>query len=225
MKTSLGALLHHPNIWLGNEIAQASDSIPSGFAKLNAALPGGGWPRGVLTEILGRQQGIGELRLFLPVLSELSNSKSWLAFIAPPYLLYAPALAYSGIDASRCVLIDAQSAADKFWAMEQTLRSGNCAMTLLWSSVSDDRVLRRLQNAAEHGGSSGILFNSANNKASPAALRLHLSSARGKLQIHILKRRGNPLATPLLLNIDHVVDSDSSSQFTAPDLSACSTLG
>ena len=220
MNAPLDALLRHSNIWLGNEVAQAVDSISSGFAKLDTVLPGGGWPRGAFTEIQLKQQGIGELRLFVPALSTLSNSKSWLALIAPPHLLYAPALVYMGIDPSRCILIDARSASERLWAMEQALRSGSCDMVLAWSAISDDRALRRLQLAAEEGKSSGILFNSIHNKTSPAALRLHISSSQRKLQVHILKRRGNPLATPILLDVDHVVDSDSSPQLTSASFSA-----
>ncbi len=208
MNTPLEALLRHPNIWLGNEIAQAVDSIPSGFAQLDAALPGGGWPRGALTEVLTEQQGIGELRLCLPALCKLSATKCWLVFIAAPHLLYAPALANLGVDTSRCILVNAQSTLDKFWAMEQALRSGICAAAILWSPTASDRSLRRLQLAAEQGKSWGVFFGPADNKTSPAALRLHLSHAQRKLRVRILKRRGNSLATSLFLDIHHAVDSN-----------------
>ena len=51
---SLDLLLQHPGIWRGDRLAQAGvDALPTGFAELDKQLPGGGWPRGALTEIVG----------------------------------------------------------------------------------------------------------------------------------------------------------------------------
>lgn len=43
----------HPALWLGHQLGRArDDGLPSGFAALDAQLPGGGWPRRALTELL-----------------------------------------------------------------------------------------------------------------------------------------------------------------------------
>lgn len=47
----LGRLLEHPAIWRGTSVAQA-DTLLSGFEALNERLPGRGWPRSGLIEIL-----------------------------------------------------------------------------------------------------------------------------------------------------------------------------
>jgi hypothetical protein len=66
MNASLDLVLQHPGIWRGDRLAQAgADVLPTGFAELDEQLPGGGWPRGALTEILIEREGIGELRLRL----------------------------------------------------------------------------------------------------------------------------------------------------------------
>ena len=40
-------------LWRGDEFgAPAASVLPTGFARLDAELPGGGWPCGALTELL-----------------------------------------------------------------------------------------------------------------------------------------------------------------------------
>ena len=49
----LSALFARHDIRRGDALAQvASPSVPTGFATLDAELPGGGWPTGCLTELL-----------------------------------------------------------------------------------------------------------------------------------------------------------------------------
>ena len=43
----------HPGLWLGHQLGRPrGDGVTSGFAALDAQLPGGGWPRRALTELL-----------------------------------------------------------------------------------------------------------------------------------------------------------------------------
>src|SRR5258708_38997290 len=97
MPFSFAALLDRPGIWRGDSLSLAgTPAIPCGFPGLDAELPGGGWPAGALTEILPAHEGIGELRLLGPALAGLSQLGLRLAWIAPPHLPYAPALAAAG---------------------------------------------------------------------------------------------------------------------------------
>src|SRR5260221_10342723 len=97
MPFSFAALLDRPDIWRGDSLSRAgTPTIPCGFPGLDAELPGGGWPAGELTEILPAHEGIGELRLLGPALAGLSKRGLRLAWIAPPHLPYAPALAAAG---------------------------------------------------------------------------------------------------------------------------------
>jgi hypothetical protein len=41
-------------------------TIATGYAQFDAALPGGGWPCGAITELMPEVAGIGELSLVLP---------------------------------------------------------------------------------------------------------------------------------------------------------------
>jgi hypothetical protein len=199
---SLESVLQHPGIWRGNQRAQtAEEALPTGFAALDELLPGGGWPRGALTELLIGRQGIGELRLLMPALARLSEADGWLAWVAPPYVPYAAALAAAGIDLKRLMVAKPSSEADAWWTAEQALRSGACGALLAWLRAADERRMRRLQLAAETGHTWGVLFRHARaaQERSPAALRLLLEPAANGLAVHVLKRRGGPVSQPLVV--------------------------
>jgi len=202
MSASLESVLQHPGIWRGNQRAQtAEDALPTGFAALDELLPGGGWPRGALTEVLLSRQGIGELRLLMPTLARLSEADGWLAWVAPPYVPYAAALAAVDVKLERLVVVKPQSEADAWWTAEQALRSGACGALLAWLRAADERRMRRLQLAAETGQTWGVLFRHARaaQDRSPAALRLLLEPSANGLAIYILKRRGGPVSKPVFV--------------------------
>ncbi|HKY01407.1 MAG TPA: translesion DNA synthesis-associated protein ImuA [Burkholderiales bacterium] len=201
---ALTALLQRAEIRRASELAKArTPGISTGFASLDAELPGGGWPSGVLTEILPAHEGIGELRLLSPALATLSQRGLKLAWIAPPYLPYAPALVAAGIDLSTLMLVKTSAPTDSLWAAEQCLKSAACAALLFWPHHKTTYTdLRRLQLAAAETSTFIFLFRPPQTaqSSSPAALRLKLAAASGGLSIHILKRRGLQLSHPLFLS-------------------------
>ncbi len=201
--SALASVLQNPAIWRGDGQARVIlPSIPSGFAELDRELPGGGWPRAVVAELLTERTGIGELSLLMPALSRLSQQDGWLMLVAPPWIPYAPALAARGIRLSRLVVVNTTSDKDTLWAAEQSLRAGNCSAVLAWPAACSDNSLRRLQLAAEEGGSFGVLFGEAARSAwsSPAPLRLRLGVRHDRLSVKILKRRGSGLTPTLWLD-------------------------
>ncbi len=205
MSVSLDMVLQHPGIWRGDQLAHSGvETLSTGFAELDEQLPGGGWPRGALTEILIEREGIGELRLLLPALVKASQQNGWLAWVAPPHVPYAPALAAAGVRLQRLLLARPSSAGDAWWTAEQALRSGACNAVLAWLAAPDERRMRRLQLGAESGRAWGVLFRSARaaQERSPAALRLRLETTQRGLAVHILKRRGGQLGRPVLLDLD-----------------------
>jgi len=186
MDETLRALLRDPRIWQG-EIVAAPAGLPTGCGDLDAALPGGGWPRTGLTEILLERHGMGELELLMPALARLSREQRMIAWVAPPFIPYAPALALAGVDLERLLIVHATDLHDRLWSAEQALRSGSCSAVLLWAEPADS-WLRRLQLAAETGAAWGVLFRTsrARNRSSHAALRLRVQSGR----LELLKCRG-----------------------------------
>jgi len=206
---ALAALLSHPAIWRGNQLGSVGmPSVPTGFAALDAELPGGGWPTAALTEVLPQHEGIGELRILGYTLAQLSARGRWLAWIAPPYLPYAPALQAAGIDLAKLIFIKTRSPRETLWAIEQTLRSRTCGAVLAWPDKTTYPELRRLQLAAEGNPGLAVLFRAPHNASSttPATLRLGLQSCAGELAVRLLKRRGALLAHPILLRPPAIVN-------------------
>lgn len=197
MSDQISSLLKHPKLWRASE--QKSDQsehryIPTGYPSLEENLPGNGWPVGALTEIVSDAVGIGELRLVMPALASLTRKGRWLVWITPPYIPYAPALARYGIVLSRTMVVQAVSHLESIWAAEQILRNHMAGAVLLWSYPNDGRKLRRLQLAAEAGGSWGVLFTRSPSHSSPAALRLRLDTSSFETtrepMVQVLKCRG-----------------------------------
>jgi hypothetical protein len=196
-------LPQHPALWRGGELARtAAPGVATGFAALDRELPGGGWPVGSLAEIMPAHEGIGELRLLGPALAHLSQAGKPLFWIAPPHLPYAPALAAAGIALSQLAIVRTRTPQDTLWATEQALRANACGAVVAWPAAGVDyTALRRLQVAAEGSRALAFLFRPprAARETSPAALRLLLDTERGGLAITIAKRRGAPLARPVVI--------------------------
>jgi hypothetical protein len=187
---SLLDLLQHPGIWRGRSVARTA-TLSTGYPTLDEALPGGGWPRAGLIEILTPRFGLGELRLLVPALARLSTQTPprWLAWVAPPYEPYAPALAEAGLAVERQLVVRTETT---LWAMEQALGSGACEAVLGWPRRAQPRSLRRLQLATERGRALGILFRELTSarEVSPAELRLRFEPVAGGARLSLLKSRG-----------------------------------
>ena len=204
MPGALDLILENPAIWRGDQYAKvAVDSIATGFPELDAQLPGGGWPRAALTELLVSRPA-GELRVLIPALALLSQAEKWLVLVAPPHQPYAPGFRFSGVDLARLVVVKTRSDGESIWAAERCLRSGSCAAVLTWTGCGSPPAMRRLQLAAEEGKGMGVVFGTTRHAAqpSPAPLRMQLSAHRNGLEVQVLKRRGGGWAPSVSLPID-----------------------
>jgi len=192
VSAALEQLRRHPAIW--RRQAPPANALPTGFPALDEVLPDAGWSMGALTEILTSGDGIGELRLAMPALAELSARGRWLAWVGPPYVPYAPALEAGGIALSRILWVRSRNSAQQLWSAEQALCSGACGAVLLWPTRVHPRRLRRLQLAAESGGAWALLFHreTSSDDGSPASLRLGVVPAANGLAVEVLKCRGRP---------------------------------
>jgi len=204
MKATVAQLAQLPGVWRGGELEHAIQPVvATGHAALDRELPGGGWPTGTLTEVLHDAAGIGEISFLAGALARASDGDRLIAWIAPPHLPYAPALAAAGIPLDRCLVVRPADRDDSLWAAEQALRSGACGAVIFWLPGDEYGWLRRLQMAAEAGHAMAVLFRStaAERLSTPAHLRVMLSRERGALEVRIPKRRGPPLAMPIRLAI------------------------
>lgn len=200
----------HPDLWLGHQLGRhAVDGVPSGHAPLDAQLPGGGWPRRVLTELLAQHPGVGEIRLLAPCLAATQRQGRLVMLFDPPAQLSAPALAGLGLAVDQLLVVNTRTrvipGADSLWALEQALRSGHVGVVLAWlpPRLRAER-LRRLQLAAQvHDGPAFVMREmEARQRPTAAPLRLALRPGGGDvLLLQVLKRRGPPLDTPVRLDL------------------------
>src|SRR5882672_8566661 len=211
-------LQRHP-VWRGAALGRISETISTGYAALDRQLPGGGWPAGALTEVLGLQEGIGELELVLPALAALSWAGKRIVWLAPPHLPYAPALAAAGIDLAHLAVVRAPGRRDALWAAEQVLRAGPCHALVGWFRHARYEELRRLAVAAEASRAVVVLFRprEAAQEPSPACLRIALQSGGDELNVHIVKRRGAP-AAPIHLPVKRPVHALGRPAFPRPSV-------
>lgn len=222
----LAELLRRPDIWRGNDFAESNRAgVPTGHARLDAELPGGGWPRGDLTELLGKTNGVGELSLLMPALLSISQAGGWIALVAPPWRLNAPAWAARGLSLERLLLIEAGQGPhvgrEMAWCCEELLRGGHFSAVLAWLEGAGPvglpaPWLRRLQVSASATQSLMFLWRSESmaSAPSPAPLRIAWRPSSKGLELQVFKRRGGPASGKLILeasipsrirNREHVV--------------------
>ncbi len=193
---------NNPAIWRARDAERRRlPAQPTRHAALDAVLPGGGWPVGMLSEILAPQLGFGQLSLLAPMLAERSRQQHRIVFVHPPCPPYAPTLAQSGIALDQVLWLDIEKERDALWAAEQTLASRTPAVVMLWVDNANERALRRLALAVEGSQSLAFVFRPLSEvvEISPAALRICIDAPDKPLRI--VKARGLhcSLAQPLLV--------------------------
>jgi protein ImuA len=218
-------------LWRAHQLGSSSNDVTaSGFAVLDAELPGGGWPHRVLTELLLPHPGLGELRLLVPALARIAGAsdapqqsgRSVMLF-DPPAALCGQALVQFGVDAQQLLVVYGREgaraaaglrrllpSADLLWALEQALKSGHVGAVLAWlpQRLKAD-ALRRLQLAAQSHDGPAFLFRELDARVKPSAapLRLLLQGAGiDRLSVRVLKRRGPPLTQPLMLALPPILN-------------------
>lgn len=228
---SLNEVLARSDVWRGDSLAAAPlPGVPTGHAALDAELPGSGWPRGGLVELLPARQGIGEMRLIMPALAHISGQElAWVVCVAPPLPLFAPAWAAAGVALSR-LLVTRATGGDAAWACARALDADGVGALIAWLPATDSATLRRLQLLAEKSRTLIFLFRpaAAARDASPAPLRIGIDAANdpGRLSLHLLKRRGGARPAPLELDLarpaspPHVVAGHPPSAAAARSISA-----
>ncbi|NQD37701.1 translesion DNA synthesis-associated protein ImuA [Permianibacter sp. IMCC34836] len=195
MPSSLQQLLDQRQLWRGRDTGEATAVLPTGWPQLDRELYGAGWPMASLSELLCREPVLA-WQLLLPALVQLSQQQRLLIWIGHEQPPYAPAWQKAGLCLSRCLLVRA-SEDEAPWAAEQALRLAQGGAVLLQSKALNTERLRRLQLAAQSGGSYAFLLRppAAQRQTTPASLRMQLQAAPGGVQVQVLKRRGGAATT------------------------------
>lgn len=232
----------HPALWRAAQLGRATAAgLATGFAALDAELPGGGWPRQALTELLLPHPGVGEWRLLAPVLAALQRGEGTAPGDLPrSVMLFDPparpcpwTLAALGLDVAQLVIVQGRAlprgrsgvgaalpAMDTLWALEQALASGQVGAVLAWlpARLRGD-ALRRLQLAAQAHPGPVFLFREIEARCKPSAAPLRLQLAAGapdQLLLRLVKRRGPPRAEPLALALPPVLSATARERALAP---------
>lgn len=202
MSLPADSALQLPHVWRGKELAQAEDrTLASGHPRLDALLPGGGWPLGSLVEVLQLHSTQHVWQLLLPALVAACGQGGPVVLVGAPHLPFGPALRGQGLPAERLLCVQADRPASRLWAAEQALRCGEVAAVLAWLPRARSEDLRRLHLVAQSQADRlFVAFREANaqGQSSPARLRLLLEGT-DRLQVRILKRRGPPVLQPVSL--------------------------
>ena len=198
------------HVWRAGELGAACvQTIATGYAALSRVLPGGGWPCGAMTEVLQAQPGQHEWGLVAPALGGMTDK--WIALVGAPYCPFGPALSARQLPMQRLLNIHPSKNDNvaSLWATREALQCADVAAVLAWLPDARSAHLRRLQIAALTHNKLLFVFRplQAQHDSSPAPLRLRLaglssptSAAPYNLQIDVFKRRGPPLAAPVLID-------------------------
>lgn len=167
--------------------------IASGCPGLERLLPGGGYEPGCLVEWFhsGAGGAVGSLAM-LSAIPAMREGKA-LVIIDWNHTFYPPSAAALGADLKRLVVVRPTSREDGWWSLDQALRC--TAVGSVWSELPDemdDRLARRLQLAAEAGGTLGMLLrhNRTRNRPSWADVQWQVRPAS---HLHFSNHSPNPL--------------------------------
>ena len=181
-------------LWRGSELGSSVTSvIPSGFAALDAELPGGGWPCRSLTEILQPQPSVAEWRLLAPAMRQIVEAGKDVVLVGPPKTPHLPGLQHIGIDEKRLVWIQAETPAERLWVTEQLVKANAAGLLLSWLPQARQEQIRRLQVCTQSCNGPVILCRpeAAQHESSAAPLRVQLTyGIDWELRLHLFKRKG-----------------------------------
>ncbi len=182
--------------------------VSSGRPEVDALLPGGGFPRGALTELAGGPAS-GKTGLVLSALAAAMEAGGLAAFVDGRGELYPPAVLAFGVDLGRLLVVrsppgragEGEGLREALWAAEALLASGAFEAVAIdvpvdresarvpWS-CNLDAMLRRLRAAAEQGGAVGIWLGPAGGARVPSAVRLELSACAAGARVRRAFARG-----------------------------------
>lgn len=142
--------------WERKAVQDADGVVSTGCRALDALFPAQGIRRGSVVEWLGSEESGGAVTLSLVVGRMITPSKQPIVLIDRRRELFPPALQALGIELTRLVLIHPKTERDALWVCEESLRCPGIG--LVWMKVDwlSGTNFRRLQLAAEDGGTVGF---------------------------------------------------------------------
>jgi protein ImuA len=188
---------------------------PSGRADVDAQLPGGGFPRGAVTELWGGYAS-GKTGLALAALAAAMGEEGLAAFVDGRGELYPPAASALGVDLDRLLIVRpcartgtgprGDGVRDALWAAEALLGSGAFEIVAVDIPLerSEERLvgarldgmLRRVRAAAERGGAVALWLSTPGGVRVPAAVRLEIAAGAAGVQVRRTWSHGSGVPCP-----------------------------
>jgi cell division inhibitor SulA len=188
-------MLHHLNAWERPAATASSLVTASGIAALDELLPGGGWPKRGLAEIILPDTYSNPLSLLLPALVRLSRQGRWIAMVNPGYPARSGLLKENAINPDRVLQVNPHPGRSALWTAESLLYSGDCSVVMAWPGCNTELMGKRLQKAAVRGRALGILFRYEGPGTQPSGIETRLKldvDARGRA-VYLLNSKGDTL--------------------------------
>ena len=197
-------------------------SLSFGIAAVDEKLAAGGLLSAALHEIAGETAAFGDdaaATLFAAGIAARASQGDVLWIMSRPDL-FAPGLACAGIPADRLIQVEAGRDADALAVMEEALRHGGLAAVVCETARIGITATRRLQLAAEEGGTMALLLRRWRRAAedplaqpSSAVTRWRIGSApslplpvagvgRARWQVGLVRQRGGDPQSWLLEGCD-----------------------
>ncbi|RQW64232.1 translesion DNA synthesis-associated protein ImuA [Vibrio viridaestus] len=192
-------------LWQGIHSYEFAHTWPTGFTNFDKMLEGG-LPINGTIEVKCTRDGIGELRMWIPMLTQQEEGyeqSRLIVFIQPPGQVHAQFLVTEGIDLRQVLIIQPDNDKQALWAAEQCLKSGACRDVFLWCNTLEVSYARRLEVASHTGSCRNILFRQDKQTqfSLPVSVSLQIKPTKAGLIVQIIKKKGGWDSNPFRLDL------------------------
>jgi hypothetical protein len=220
----------------GLHLPRDSRPVSTGVAALDELLPWGGLRPGSLVEYLPAEEAGGTDVLALLAAREACREGRAVVVLDRERRFYFPAARAWGMDGAQTVLLRPANTADELWALDQALRSPGIGAVWARCQALPARECRRLQLAAESGGTLGLLIRPARARGRPTwadvqwLVEPQPSRGAWRLRVELVRCRGAAAGQAVLLELDETsgiwrtAHDDSPENFTTHPLPALAPL-
>jgi cell division inhibitor SulA len=193
--------LHHLNAWEKTTTNGSSLVTATGIPVVDELLPGGGWPKAGLVEIIVPDEYTDAVALLMPAFARLSRQGRWIAMVNPSYQARAHLFSEPGMDHASVLQVNPHPGRSALWTAESMLRSGDCSVVMAWPNCNTELMDKRLQKSAVHGKALGILFRYESLSMQPSGvnLRLKLEVEGESSALYLVDGKGEKLSGAALI--------------------------
>ena len=191
----------------GSRRPEDDEPLSTGCRELDRLLPRGGFLRGTLVEWLADQPGSGAGTLALLTARQACQAGRALVVMDRQCSFYPPAAVAWGYGLSQILVIRSVSEEDELWALDQSLRCRGVGAVYAPLTRLGIHDFRRMQLAAEYGGTLGLFLRPATVRGDPSwadlqlAVRPRASPVGRRLRLEIVRCRGGTAGQSIELTI------------------------